>query len=178
MPVQHRRNGKSLAEAIGLMAVVAGLVFVGMELRQNNRLAQAAAYQEIGFATAANWIALSEDPTFNRIYLRHFFADSSWWAAQRPEDVERLASLWVGALRQYETIYLQVELGLLDDVALQRLGWADTRGVPALRHLWPLVALGLDAEFSAWLTSDWSDVPAVRGPAALPALDVGSESGG
>ena len=51
-------------EWIGLVAAIAGLVFVGLEIRQNNRLAQAAAYQEIGFATAQNWHTVSQDPEF------------------------------------------------------------------------------------------------------------------
>lgn len=69
-----------VVESIGLIAVIAGLVFVGLEIRQNNRLAQAAAFQEIGFATAQHWYDMSQDPEFNRVYLRHFFADPAWWA--------------------------------------------------------------------------------------------------
>ena len=63
-----------VVESIGLITVFAGLVFVGLEIRQNNQLAQAAAYQEIGFATAQNWQDMSQDPDFNRVFLRHFNA--------------------------------------------------------------------------------------------------------
>ena len=89
----------SVVESIGLIAVFAGLVFVGLEIRQNNRLAQAAAYQEIGSATAQNWRDMSQHPDFNRVFLRHFYADSAWWADQDPRDVERLITLWIGYLR-------------------------------------------------------------------------------
>ena len=161
---------RSISETIGLLAVLAGLVFVGLEIRQNNRFAQAAAYQEIGFTTAANWTTVSSDPEFNRIYLRHFFADSIWWREQSPEVVERLASHWIGDLRQLETIYLQVELGLLDEVALERLGWGAVRGLPAVKHLWPIIGIAVEPGFSAYLTADWPEVPEVTGPAGLPPL--------
>ncbi len=149
----------SAMESIGLIAVFAGLVFVGLEIRQNNRLAQAAAYQEIGFATAQNWLDVSQDPVFNRIHLRHFFAEPSWWVDQDPEDVERLITLWIGYLREYETIYLQIELGLLDDTAMDRLGWGLVRDIPALQYLWPHLGIVVAPTFAEYITENWSDVP-------------------
>ena len=146
-------------ESIGLIAVFAGLVFVGLEIRQTNRLAQAAAYQEIGFATAQNWHDMSQDPDFNRIVLRHFYADSAWWDDQKPRDVERLITLWVGFLRQYETIYLQVDLGLLDEVAMERLGWGLVRDIPALYHLWPKLGNVVNPTFAEYITAQWAEVP-------------------
>jgi len=148
-----------LVESIGLIAVFAGLVFVGLEIRQNNRLAQAAAFQEIGFATAQNWMDMSQDPEFNRIYLRHFYADSDWWAAQDSRDVERLITSWIGSLRQFETIYLQVDLGLLDEAAMNRLGWGLVREIPALHYLWPQLGNAIEPTFAAYITEHWSDVP-------------------
>ena len=152
-----------VVESIGLIAVVAGLVFVGLEIRQNNRLAQAAAYQEIGSATAQNWRDMSQDPEFNRVFLRHFTADSAWWADQNPRDVERLITAWIGFLRQYETIYLQIDLGLLDEVAMDRLGWGLVREQPALQYLWPYVAYAVDPTFAEYVTEPWSEVPPLAG---------------
>ncbi len=149
-----------IVESIGLIAVISGLVFVGLEIRQNNQLAQAAAYQEIGFATAQNWRDMEQDPEFNRVYLRHFLADSAWWADQDPRDVERLITHHIGSLRQYETIYLQIDLGLLDEVAMDRLGWGPFRDLPALQYLWPWVGnSGLDPSFAEYVTEHWSEVP-------------------
>ena len=148
-----------LVESIGLIAVFAGLVFVGLEIRQNNQLAQAAAYQEIGFATAQNWQDMSQDPDFNRVFLRHFYADSAWWADQDPRDVERLITLWIGYLREYETIYLQIDLGLLDEAAMDRLGWGGLRELPALHYLWPHLGIVVDPTFSEHITEHWSEVP-------------------
>ena len=39
-------------EAAGLVAIVASLIFLGLEIRQSNVQAKAAAFQAIGIATA------------------------------------------------------------------------------------------------------------------------------
>jgi hypothetical protein len=154
---------EQVVELVGLAAVIAGLVFVGLEIRQNNRLAQAAAYQEIGSATAQNWADMSQDSEFNRVFLRHFYADSPWWADQDPQDVERLITAWIGFLRQYETIYLQVDLGLLDEVAMERLGWGLVRDIPALQYLWPHLGNVVEPTFAEYITEHWSEVPPLAG---------------
>lgn len=40
--------------------------------------------------------------------------------------MERLITHWIGSLRQYETIYLQIDLGLLDEAAVNRPGWGNS----------------------------------------------------
>jgi hypothetical protein len=40
-------SGKAVREILGFLAVVAGLVFVGMEIRQNSLSVQAATYQDL-----------------------------------------------------------------------------------------------------------------------------------
>ena len=42
---------RTFGEIVAVIGILLGLVFVGWEIRQNNRFAQAAAYQEIGFTT-------------------------------------------------------------------------------------------------------------------------------
>ena len=61
---------KSIAEAIGLVAVVASLGFVGLEIRQNTRMARAAAYQSIGIAASDAWLSLAyDDDAVRRYYV-------------------------------------------------------------------------------------------------------------
>ena len=146
-------------EWVGLAAVVAGLAFVGLEIRQNNRLAQAAAYQELGSVTAQNWMDLSMDPEFAPAFLSHFRGDSTWWAEQDSSTVARLVAHHTGSLRQFETIFLQVELGLLEDDAIESLGWGSYPDLAVLRRLWPWVSQGLRPTFARYITQDWAEVP-------------------
>jgi hypothetical protein len=48
-------------EIVGVIAVVASLVFVGYEIRQNTVTARAAAYQAIGVATATAFDSWAHD---------------------------------------------------------------------------------------------------------------------
>ena len=153
---------KAIRETIALVSVVAGLGFVGLEIRQNNQLAEAAAYQSLGEATAATWFGAAHDPVMNRRWLESLSADSTWWEAQDPETVEALMSYWVGTMRLYETLYLQVELGLLDPEAMDRLGWGVARDISALKYLWPFVSRGVTPEFQTYVTQNWDEQPRVQ----------------
>ena len=57
-------SGKTIRETLGFLVVVASLVFVGMEIRQNTIAARAAAYQAIGIATAAVFDNQAHDRQF------------------------------------------------------------------------------------------------------------------
>ena len=46
---------KAIGETLAALSVVASLIFVGYEIRQNTVAARAAAYQAIGIASAAAW---------------------------------------------------------------------------------------------------------------------------
>ena len=59
-------SGKAIRETLGFLALVAGLAFVGLEIRQNNMLAEAATYQALGIATSQYW--LNRDDRVNRLY--------------------------------------------------------------------------------------------------------------
>ena len=45
-------SGKAGRETLGMLGVIASMIFVGFEIRQSNVQARAAAYQAIGVATA------------------------------------------------------------------------------------------------------------------------------
>ena len=50
-------------------AVVASMVFVGLEIRQNTMVARAAAYQEIGFHISERYAAIQHDPAVVQLFL-------------------------------------------------------------------------------------------------------------
>jgi hypothetical protein len=147
-----------IGEVIGLLAVVAGLVFVGLEIRQNNRLAEAEAYLDIGAMTADNWFRYAREPEYNLVYRQSFAGDDEWWAGLSAETTAQLASDMQGAVRHYETIYLLVDLGVLDEIALTRLGWDAFGDLPSVRRLWPCLYISSD-DVRARLTRNWEDVP-------------------
>ena len=136
-------SGKAIRETLGFLAVVAGLVFVGLEIRQNTLVARAAAIQEIGIATAESWGSLAHDREFG-----------AWFIAER--SLERLASWdeadWAQAysrthatLRMSETLLSLVDLGLLEESTMEALGYGVLGGLledPVIACLWPQLQLG------------------------------------
>ena len=136
-------SGKAIRETLGFLAVVASLVFVGWEIGQNTLVARAAAIQEIGIATAENW----RDIALDREFASRYMAERS---------LERLASWdeadWAQAysqvqanLRMSETLLLQVDLGLLEESAMEALGYGVLGRLledPVVACLWPQLQLG------------------------------------
>ena len=61
---EHGRHVAWVERTCSLLSGVSGLAFVGFEVRQNNVLAEAAAYQQIGVATAAAWDTQAHDLQF------------------------------------------------------------------------------------------------------------------
>ena len=60
----NREQQKNIFEAVGMVAIVASLIFLSLEIRQSNLQARAAAYQAIGIATAAAFDNLAHDRKF------------------------------------------------------------------------------------------------------------------
>ena len=126
----------NLIEVLGLVAVAVSLVFVGLEIRQNTIASRATAYQEHGSHLANNWLTLAQDPELVRIYI----ADEDDWDELTEVEKAQLTYVWIVSFRNYETILLQVEEGLLDQDAMDRLGWGEAfePGYQA-QMLWPSI---------------------------------------
>jgi hypothetical protein len=99
------------------------MVFVGLQIRQSNIQARAAAFQEIGIATAE----AHRDFQGRRLDL---FLDAAWtperMTAWTRSDWELHSRMWIDIMRMYETLQLQVEQRLLPEGALDRLGYGGT----------------------------------------------------
>ena len=131
IPISTRTIRQSVAAA----GVVASLAFVGMQIRQSNIQARAAAYQAIGIATSE--FHRSFDARMNRLATESDYPEAvKRWTL---EDWERTERMFTADLRMLETILLQVEQGLLPSDATTRLGysWGPILSNPAMACLWP-----------------------------------------
>lgn len=114
----------------------AGLVgFVGMQIRESNRQARAAAYQASGISTAE--FHRSFTPRMDRLATESKYLEAiKHWTLEDWETVERA---YTADLRMLETILLQVEQGLLPADTTSRLGyhWGPILSNPAMACVWP-----------------------------------------
>ena len=116
-------SGKAIRETFTALGVIASMVFVGWEIRQSNVQARAAAYQEIGIATA-EWLRTFDD-RLSRLYREGGSEESvvRWTLAEWDAYGQMVSDL-----RMLETVVLQVEQRLLPPEALERLGYAASSG--------------------------------------------------
>lgn len=149
-----KRSVREVGEAVALLGVVASLVFVGLELRQTRISARAAAYQELGIAIADNWMGRANDRELNDLVSIASTADSATWARVSDSDIYLLRAYVAANLRLHETVFLQVDQGLLESDALDTLGWTYFLGSRLLLRMWPHVRPLVTPGFAAYLESE------------------------
>lgn len=152
----NREKIKTYVELVGIFGIVISLVFVGIELRNSNLQARAAAFQTIGIATSE--FHQTMDDRLNLLFEQAFdeealksWSYSDWLAVDRRVRAD---------LRLFETALLQVEQGLLDEEAIVNLGFAafgeNWLGIPGAACLWPRVSEGpgrVGPEVRKWIES-------------------------
>jgi len=140
MNLEQRKN---IFEAVGLVAIVASLIFLGLEIRQSNVQARAAAYQAIGIAIAAAYDSTAHDRQF--VVLNQKSLD-----AMDKADWGQFLAKMTGIARLGETVLLQVEQGLLPPDALDRLGFIGWKKIfedPKHACIWPLIRHEVSSSF-------------------------------
>ena len=128
-------SGTALRETLAALGVIASMAFVGLQIRDSNVQARAAAYQAIGIATSE--FHRSFDSRMNRLTTEAAYPEAvqKWSLA----DWETVRRMWLADLRMLETILLQVDQGLLPPDAMSRLGynWGAVLKDPDIACLWP-----------------------------------------
>ena len=142
---------KGIRETLAAVGVIGSMVFVGWEIRQNTMVARAAAYQEIGFTAANQWMESARSRTYSELML--LSQDSSRWAEIDEVGWYQLASQMTSVMRGWETVYRQVEEGLLPGDAMTRLGYGVNYWPATLDRLWPDVKDRMDPDFAAYVES-------------------------
>ena len=141
-------NGGALRDLIGFAGVVGSLVFVGLEVRQNTLATRAAAFQDMGTAISEVWLLGAQDPTLASLTLRSLQDPDAEFTA---EEEAQIANQDIAALRQYEVVWRQVNLGILDGEVLGYFGW-DPREV-ALGDRWQRIRGFMSPDFRDFLES-------------------------
>ena len=145
---------RDISEIVAVCSVIVSLIFIGLEFRQNTIAMRASAYQELGLATANILFSQSLDPEILSGYgagnegLEEFQALPTDLAVRTRQSMR-------GTLRVYETIYLQVQLGLLEPEALDYLGWGTYKNNAWLKNLWPILNYDMSDEFIQHIEDSW-----------------------
>jgi len=165
--VQHR-SSRTLRQTATAAGVILSLGFVGMQIRESNRQARAAAYQAIGISTAE--FHRSFTPRMNRLATESEYPEAiKRWTLEDWETVERA---YTADLRMLETILLQVEQGLLPSDATSRLGyhWGPILSNPAMACLWPELRTNLGPSVRKFIEDSTAEADRAQCQVDLQAL--------
>lgn len=119
-------------QAIGMAAVIASLIFVGLQLKQSQEIAIAAQYQARLDAASGHYTAILQSDAGLRVIGADIMAEIASdegapsefkaWAAGQP--VEELAFRAIGAtllLKSHDNVYFQYQSGFLSEEAWEAL---------------------------------------------------------
>ena len=99
-----------ISQTLGSAAVVASLIFVGVQIRQNTKTTRAASHHAVSEALNQVNLLWARNSEVTRIWL----AGMSDRGALTPEDRWRFDSIVRAYLHVCETMYMQAELGAGD----------------------------------------------------------------
>jgi hypothetical protein len=108
---------KALQQALAAIGVIASLVFVGVEIRQNTRAVQSTTAQAISDQAFAFNQMLAQDDDWIRIYS--FLLAGGTRAELSSEDQYRHRAFLSAGLRVMENRFRQVQLGVIDASELE-----------------------------------------------------------
>jgi hypothetical protein len=126
---------RKITEALAAISVVLGLLFVGIEIRNNTAVAIAETRRE---ATAQNvdfLMQIAQDDALNELWSREWtieFVDSLSRA-----DYNKVEYSAIALILRLETVYLQAQQGLLEESAFATYGLRQPKlAEPWFEELW------------------------------------------
>ncbi len=127
-------------QAIGIVAVIASLVFVGMQLKQSQEIAIAAQYQARFDAASGHYAAILESDSGLRVIGADVLSDIrakkdlppefvAWAKSQPPEELAFRVISAIIFLKNHDNLYFQYQAGFLSDEAWKALRMQLKRGL-------------------------------------------------
>lgn len=105
----------SIGELVAAIATVVTLVYLATQVRQNTRALTSATFQNITGEMGRNVEPISLSPDLASIMVRGFSGQDELG----PEDTVRLASVYVATFRRMESVFVQNQLGSIDDALMK-----------------------------------------------------------
>ena len=147
----------NLGEFVGAIAVVASLVYLGYQVRQNTQSLRTENYARVLDRVSTMQARLSSDPAFSELVARGA-ADVS-----RLTVIERVQFTWTfyEMFGAFEFMFHQVEAGALSDEVWKR--WSGTLAwwisLPGVRAWWVARPAPFSASFTVYMDAQMQEGP-------------------
>ena len=122
-----------LGQTISILAnfgVVAGIVFLGIELRQTTASVEGATYQALSDGSSNQYIGVVHNSDFAETIVRVYEGDAV--ADFSVAENSQLIFYYNALIQRLENSYFQLQTGLVDDRILRSYGWGD--GILETQH--------------------------------------------
>ena len=146
--ISENKRMKFVAETIGLIAIVASVAFVGIELRQNTTAVKSATIQAISDQAMYFTVSMATDEHLPRLIFE-MVVKGTPETELSDEDRMRMNLVVGSGLRRIENIYRQVEDGVLDRQALKSITFSFYQN-QYVRDYWALNREFYDPEFALY----------------------------
>jgi len=147
----------AVGEVAGAVAVVASLLYVGRQVQQNNRIARAEAYRDVTMGWARLLHLWADDRPAAKALME---SGGGTRLADLPEGDRDAFLLRIAAtFRVFETIYHQVQEGVLDSDALDMLWGQATGSTPLFQDAWARLRGSYRSEFRAFVEGRYALAP-------------------
>lgn len=137
------------AQTVGVLAVLASLIFVGVQIRQNTLALKANSHHAVTDSFNAINVVLMSDQNAARVWRLGLAG------LDNLDEDERMsfAYMALGYMRIFETLHYQFSTGVLEpklfEAELGTLKWAFT--LPGIRAWWADNPISLSTEFRAFI---------------------------
>jgi hypothetical protein len=153
VPREDAVKAKAVLDVIQTIGILLGLLFVGLEIRQNTNAVKGTTVQSIAEMSFEATLAVSQDDELAEAYR---LATQEGVDSLTSHQVMILASFTAASLRIVETRFRQVSLGILGEDELLIAGGASSfYRTEWFAYWWDLVGRGdASPDFAAWVESD------------------------
>ena len=150
----------AIGEAVGAIAVIASLVYLARQIRQNTRSLQAATYHSVVTALGDLTRPLTQDPEWAAAWE----ASAEDWESADSDTRRRIVHFAFAAFRLFEDVHYQYQKGALEPkiwVGWKRFILGYFRS-PTIQAWWPLRAPVFSSDFKQFLENSELDVETPR----------------
>jgi len=149
-------SGKAVRETLAALGVIASLVFVGAEIRQNTAVARATALNDLANGAREFLLAVGTDSDASSVLRR--------WreGGELSDDESQQATYLVMALlRNFENVFMQTATGVLPSDALLSYAYTNSNiaQLQAFREFWPTARPRFHPDFVAAFEAEYGLAP-------------------
>jgi hypothetical protein len=145
-------SARTISEAVAVLGVLAGLLFVGVEIRQNTAVARAEARRDLADQNIEFLMQLLLNDDLNELWSNDWTEE--WYTGLDAAAQRRVDDSAIALILRLENAYLQYEESLLGIEALDGYGMTQPKSSQwAFRRMWDLLAPRRDQDFVAYFES-------------------------